>query len=215
MKSVLVIGIGRFGLHISKKFAELGCEVLAVDISEERIQDVLPFVLNAQIGDCTKENVLEALGVSNFDICVVSLSDLGDSLETTYRLKELGATFVLARASHEMHEKLLLRSGADEIVYAEKQMAERLAVKHTANKLVDYIEITSVHSVSEIQVPKDWIGKNLKDLDVRKTHKINILAYIEDNNSMGFIDPSHKFSADEHLIVFGTKEDILKLSSKL
>lgn len=215
MKSVLVIGIGRFGLHISKKFAELGGEVLAVDTSEECIHDVLPFVSNAQVGDCTKEDVLEALGVRNFDICVVSLSDLGASLETTYLLKELGAPFVLARASHEMHEKLLLRSGADEIVYPEKQMAERLAVKHTASKLFDYIEITSVHSVSEIHVPQEWIGKNLEELDVRKTYKINVLAYKVNNNSMGFIDSSHRFTADEHLIVFGTKEDIIKLSSKL
>lgn len=214
MKSILVIGIGRFGLHIAKKFTELGNEVLAVDVSEEQVHDILPFVTNAQIGDCTKEDVLETLGVRNFDICVVSLSDLGDSLEMTYLLKEMGAPFVLARASHEMHAKLLLRSGADEIVYPEKQMAERIAVKHTANKLFDYIEITSQFSVSEISVPRGWVNKKLEDVPVRFKYNINILAYKKNNTMMGVMDPSHVFSDDEHLIVFGTKEDLIKFSSK-
>lgn len=215
MKSILVIGLGRFGTHIARKFTELGNEVLAVDVSEEQIKDILPFVSNAQIGDCTKEDVLKDIGVSNFDICVVSLSDIGDSLEMTYLLKELGAPFVQARASHEMHEKLLLRSGADEIVYPEKHMAERIAVKYSVGKLFDYIEITPMYAVSEIPVPKSWVGRKLSDLNVRGNYNINILAYKSNNNMVGAVNGTHIFSSDEHLIIFGSKENLIKLSNKL
>ncbi len=135
MKSILVIGLGRFGRHIAMKFTELYNEVLAIDISEERANDTLTYISNVQIGDCTKKEVLQALGVSNFDICVVAISsNLSTSLEITYLLKELGAPYILSRISREMHGKFLLSMGADEIIYPEKQMANRIAIKHSFKK---------------------------------------------------------------------------------
>ena len=215
MKSVLVVGIGRFGFHIAKKFAELGNQVLAVDISEERVNEILPHVLNAQIGDCTKEEVLEALGVSNFDVCVVALSELGTALEITYYLKELGAPFVLSRANSESQAKFLLRSGADEVVYPEMQTALRMAVKHSAHRLFDYIEVTAGYSVSEVPVPKAWVGQTIDHVAVRTKYHVNILATKGGGSWQVQIKPTHVFGTDEHLLVFGQKEDIIKLSDRL
>lgn len=215
MKSILVIGLGRFGRHISVKFAELGNQVLAVDVSEERINEVLPHVSNAQIGDCTKEDVVSALGVRNFDICVVAISELAASLEITYLLKQNGAPFVLSRASRETHAKFLLGNGADEIVYPEKQMAERMAAKHTAQKVFDYIEITPEYSISEILVPHEWTGKTVEHIAVRTKYHVNILATKLNDSYTASIKPTHVFEADEHLMVFGKKSDIIKMSSRL
>ena len=130
MKSILLIGLGRFGRHMAKKFQDLNNEVLAIDINETRVNEALPYVTNAQIGDATSDAFIESLGVSNFDICVVAIGDnFQSSLEATALLKEYGATFVAARASREVHAKFLLRNGADEVLYPEMQMATWAAVK--------------------------------------------------------------------------------------
>ena len=215
MKSILVIGIGRFGLHISKKFAELGNDVLAIDTSESRIHEILPHVLNAQIGDCTQEEVINSLGVRNFDVCIVAISNLGISLEVTYLLKEYGAPFVLSRANSEMHAKILLRAGADEITYPEKQMAERIAVKHTANNLFDFFEISPEYSISELSTPADWYGKTVQSINVRTKHHINILAYKTAQGTVDAVGADYVFNANEHLFVFGKSEDIIKFANKV
>ena len=215
MKSVLVIGIGRFGLHTSQKFAELGNDVMAIDTDEERIREILPHVLNAQIGDCTQEEVINSLGVRNFDVCVVAITDLGTSLEITYLLKEYGAPFILSRANSEMHAKILLRAGADEITYPEKQMAERIAVKHTANNLFDFFEISPEYSMSELSTPADWIGKTVEAVNVRTKHHINILAYKTNNGAVNTVGADYTFNENEHLFVFGKSEDIIKFANKV
>ena len=143
MKSVLIIGLGRFGTYMAKKFTALGNHVMALDTDEEKVNEILPFVTTAQIGDATKESVLESIGVDNFDLCVVSVGEnFQSSLETTSLLKELGAKYVLSRACTEIQAKFLLKNGADNVVYAEKEMAERLAVKYSANNIFDYIQLT-------------------------------------------------------------------------
>ena len=124
MKSILLIGLGRFGRNIAIKLDQLGHQVMAVDRIEERVDAVLPYVTNAQIGDSTNEDFLSSLGVSNFDVCIVAIGDdFQNSLETTSLLKELGAKLVVSRAARDVHAKFLLRNGADEIVYPEKQLA--------------------------------------------------------------------------------------------
>ena len=150
MKSVLIIGLGRFGTYMAKKFTELGNHVMALDTDEEKINEILPFVTSAQIGDGTKPSVLESIGIDNFDLCVVSVGEnFQSSLETTSLLKEAGAKFVLSRASTEIQAKFLLRNGADDVVFAEKQMAEKLAVKYSANNIFDYIQLTSDYAIYE------------------------------------------------------------------
>ena len=130
MKSVLLIGLGLFGQHVAHKLSSLGHEILAVDTDENRINTVLPIVTGAQIGDSTDPEFLKSIGVSNFDLCIVTIANsFQNSLETTSLLKELGARKVISRASTDIHEKFLLRNGADEVVYPEKQLASWVAIK--------------------------------------------------------------------------------------
>ena len=177
MKSVLIIGLGRFGTYMAKKFAELGNHVMAVDTDEEKVNEILPYVTSAQIGDASKPSVLAGLGIDNYDICVVSMGEnFQGSLETTSLLKEAGAKFVLSRASTEIQAKFLLRNGADDVVFAEKEMAERLAVKYSANNIFDYIQLTPEYAIYEIPTPKTWEGKTIRDKGVRVKYNLNILA---------------------------------------
>ena len=177
MKNILLIGAGRFGRHIAMQLSQLGHQVMAVDTNEERINDVLPFVTNAQIGDSTNEEFLRTLGIGNFDVCFVTISsNFQNSLETTSLLKELGAQYVVSRAERDVQAKFLLRNGANNVVYPEKQMAKWAAIRYTANHIFDYIEFDEQHAIFEVKVPKDWIGKSVGELDVRRKFGINILG---------------------------------------
>ena len=177
MKNILLIGVGRFGRHIAMQLSQLGHQVMAVDINEERINDVLPFVTNAQIGDSTNEEFLRTLGIGNFDVCFVTISsNFQNSLETTSLLKELGAQYVVSRAERDVQAKFLLRNGANNVVYPEKQMAKWAAIRYTANHIFDYIEFDEQHAIFEVKVPQDWIGKSVGELDVRRKFGINILG---------------------------------------
>lgn len=159
------------------QLSQLGHQVMAVDINEERINDVLPFVTNAQIGDSTNEEFLRTLGIGNFDVCFVTISsNFQNSLETTSLLKELGAKSVVSRAERDVQAKFLLRNGADNVVYPEKQMAKWAAIRYSADHIFDYIEIDEQHAIFEVQVPKEWIGKSVGELDIRRRFGINILG---------------------------------------
>ena len=177
MKNVLLIGAGRFGRHIAAQLYQLGHQVMAVDTNEERINDVLPFVTNAQIGDSTNAGFLRSLGIGNFDVCIVTVSgNFQNSLETTSLLKELGAKCVISRAERDVQAKFLLRNGADHVVYPEKQVAKWAAIRYTANHVFDYIEIDEQHAIFEVEVPESWVGKSVGELDIRKKFGINILG---------------------------------------
>lgn len=211
MKSVLLIGLGRFGRHIAEQLNELDHEVMAVDIDEERVNAVLPYVTNAQIGDSTNEDFLRTLGVNDYDVCFVAIGDnFQSSLETTSLLKDLGAQYVVSRAARDVHAKFLLRNGADEIVYPEKQLAKWSAIKFTSEHIFDYIELDSEYAVFEVDVPYNWAGKSIGDLDIRKKHKINIMA-IKRNGSLELaISPETRLTATDTLLVIGKYHDIQK-----
>lgn len=212
MKSVLIIGLGRFGTYMARKFTELGNHVMVLDNDEEKINEILPFVTSAQIGDGTKAAVLESLGIDNFDICVVSVGEnFQASLEATSLLKEGGAKFVLSRASTEIQAKFLLRNGADEVVFAEKEMAERLAVKYSANNIFDYIQLTPEYAIYEIPTPRSWEGKTIRDKNVRAKYNLNILGVKRGGALTPLPDADHVFSVKERLIVMCRKEDIEKI----
>ena len=177
MKNVLLIGAGRFGRHIAMQLSQLGHQVMAVDTNEERINDVLPFVTNAQIGDSTNAGFLRSLGIGNFDVCIVTVSgNFQNSLETTSLLKELGAKCVISRAERDVQAKFLLRNGADHVVYPEKQVAKWAAIRYTANHVFDYIEIDEQHAIFEVEVPESWVGKSVGELDIRKSLALTFLA---------------------------------------
>ena len=177
MKNVLLIGLGRFGRNLAEELNELGHQIMAVDLNEELVNECMPFVTNAQIGDSTKPEFLRTLGIDNYDICYVTISgNFQDSLETTSLLKEMGAKFVVARAERSVQEKFLLRNGADAVTYPEKQVAKWAAIRYCSNNLLNYIEIDDEYSVVEVPVPKSWAGRSILELDVRNKYGINILG---------------------------------------
>ena len=195
MKSILLIGLGRFGRHIAIKLDELHHHVMAVDKEDTRVDAVLPFVTNAQIGDATNEDFLSSLGVGNFDVCIVAIGDnFQNSLEVTSLLKELGARMVVSRAARDVHAKFLLRNGADEIVYPERQLADWVAIRYSADHILDYIELDEGHAIFEISIPEEWIGKTIGQLDIRKKYNINIMA-LKTNDIMNL-----KISSDTQLL---------------
>ena len=211
MKSVLLIGLGRFGRHMARKLQELDHEVLAIDDNEERVNEALSIVTNAQIGDATNEEFVKSLGVRNFDLCVVAIGDdFQSSLETTALLKENGAKFVLARASREVHAKFLLRNGADDVVYPESQMAEWAAVRYSSDHIFDYIELTEDYSIFETAVPVSWVGKTVVELAVRQKYRINILAIRRDGKVEPMPGPNHRFLLDETMFILGDNRDVQK-----
>ena len=210
-KTILLIGLGRFGLHIAKKLHELGHEVMAVDVNEERINQAVPYVTDAQIGNSTNEEFLKSLGIKNFDLCIVTISDdFQSSLETTSLLKELGAKKVVSRAERDGQAKFLLRNGADEIVYPEKQLASWMAIKYSADHILDYIEIDNEHAIFEVSVPKDWLGKTIGEIDIRKKYGINILG-IKDGKKLNVnVTPSQILSLNLSLLVIGDYKKLKK-----
>ena len=212
MKSVLIIGLGRFGIFMSKKLIEEGNEVLAIDKDEVRAESSLKYVRNVEIGDCTHEEFIRSLGVANFDICVVAIGDnFPSALEITVLLKDFGAKFVIARADTEVHKKLLLRNGADYVIYAEKETAERLAMKFGAKNVFDYIELTPEYAIYEISVPTSWVGKSIIEKSIRSKYNISILATKVGDVISPLPSPDHVFRRDETLIIMGHSTDVAPL----
>ena len=212
MKSILLIGLGRFGRHIAMKLNELNHQVLAVDNDEDRVNAVLPFVTNAQIGDSTSEEFLSSLGVRNFDVCIVAIGDnFQSALETASLLKELGAQKVVARAARDVQAKFLLRNGADEVVYPERQMAVWTAIRYSSDHISDYIALGDDHAIFEVMVPDQWVGKTIGQLDVRKRYNVNIMAIKQNGRfSMTVITPDTCLPSNSTILVLGTHRDIQK-----
>lgn len=210
MKSVLIIGVGQFGSTIAKRMAELRCEVMAVDTDEESINEVLPYVTVANIGDGTNEEFLRSLGIDNFDLCFVALGSLfQSSLEATSLLKELGAKKVISRATNDIQMKFLLRNGADEVVYPEKQMALRIATRYASDSILDFIQLDSNYSIYELVIPKDWYGKTLSQIDIRKKFNINILT-LKRNDEVFIPSPDTQMQEGDNVFVIGEIKDIQK-----
>ena len=213
MKTILIIGLGRFGRHMARKFIEEGNDVLAVEKDEERAEQAMDIVRNIQIGDAADEHFIESIGVNHFDICVVAIGDnFQSSLLITVLLKDMGAKFVIARASRDVYRKLLVRNGADHVVYAEREMAERLAVKFGAKNIFDYIELTPETAIYEIAVPPAWYGKSIMEKAVRTKYHISILATKQDGKINSLPPASHVFSRNETLMVMGNARDIKPLT---
>ncbi len=211
MKSILLIGVGRFGKHIAIKLNELGHEVMAIDLDENRINEILPYVVEAQIGNSTNFEFLRSLGVSNYDVCIVAISsDFQSSLETTSLLKELGAKMVVSRAERDVQAKFLLRNGADEVVYPERQVAEWAAIRYSADHIMDYIELDDKYAIFEVPVPENWVGKSIGQIDIRKKYSINILG-IKYNDKMNIvIAPDIILTREMSLLVMGEYKTLQK-----
>ena len=215
MKSILVIGMGRFGKHLALKMKELGNDVMIVDRNEEKINELAPIFTDSYIGDCCHEGVLRSLGVGNFDICFVTIGeDFQSSLEITSMLKDLGAQYIVSKAGQEIQAKFLSKIGANEVISPEKSMAERLAVRYNANNIFDSIVLNADYSIYEISVHRDWVGKTIANVNVRKIHNINIIAIKKGEKINPMPGAEYTFERDDHLVVIGKSSDVFKLTVK-
>lgn len=209
MKSVLLIGLGRFGKHIAMEMNRLDHYVMAIDTDEGKVEDVLPYVTSARIGDCTNENFIDELGVSDYDICIVAIgTDFQSSLETTSLLKEHGAPMVISRASRDVQAKFLLRNGADDVVYPEKDMAKWVAVRYGSDHILDYIELDGEYSIFEVVPPEDWVGEVMDHGEIQKKYDLNIIAIKHDGRMKPYINYDIRLSADDILVVMGRYGDL-------
>ncbi len=217
MKSILVIGIGRFGQHLCENLGKQENQLMAVDMKEERLEPVLPYVVSAKIGDCTNEMVLKSLGVDNFDICFVCIgNNFQNSLEVTSMIKEMGARYVVSKANRDIHARLLLKNGADEVVYPDRDVAEKAAVRYSANHVFDYTELSAGVSIYEILPLPAWIGKSIKTLDIRRIYGISIIGVKDTEGKMTML-PGADYVIEEgvHMMVLGRQVDAEKILKQL
>ncbi len=211
MKTILLIGVGGFGRHIALQLRELGHEVMAVDWQEDRINEVLSIVTNAQIGDATDEEFLRSLGISNYDVCIVTIGeDFENSLETTSLLKELGARLVVSRASKDIQAKFLLRNGADEVIYPEKQMARWTAIRYSSSHILDFFQLDSKHYIFEVEMPQNWIGHTVGELNIRNRYDVNILALKKSGKTEPAVYSDTLLQEKETMLVFGEYKALQK-----
>ena len=211
MKNVLLIGLGRFGRHMAQKLHDLHHQVLAIDKDERRVQDAMAYVTNAEIGDAADPSLIGSLGVRDFDLCVVTMGhDLQASLEITALLKKHGAPFVLARVARDAHAQFLLRCGADDVIYPEKQMGDWAAVRYSSDHIFDYIRLSPEHAIYETAIPETWIGHTVVDLAVRQKYRLNILAIRRNGQVEPMPGPTHRFNSDERIILLGSVRDVQK-----
>ena len=212
-KSILIIGLGRFGRHMAQKFIEDGHEVMAIDNQEQRADDAVGMVQQILIGDATEERFMETIGVRNFDLAVIAVADNFQTvLEITVLLKDLGCPYVVARATRDVHRKLLLRNGADYVSYAERDVAERLAIRFSADNIFDFLELTPEVGIFEIADPKSWEGKNMIQLSIRNKYHVSVLATKKEDKVFPLPHPEHVFEKDENVMVMGTVKDVKALN---
>jgi len=212
MKSLLLIGMGQFGHHLAKKFIDLGNEVMVVDNEESKISDLINVVTAVKIADCTNPEVLESFGLSNFDIVFICIgTNFQSSLEITSLVKEKGAKWVVSKATRDIQAKFLMKNGADDVVYPDKDMAQKCAARYSVNHIFDYIELTKGYAIYEIRPLKHWVGKSIKSLEIRTKYNISILGIKKGEDRQIMPDPSYIIKADEHLIVLSADQDISKI----
>lgn len=213
MKSILVIGMGTFGIRLATKMIELKNDVVIIDKNEELIEELAENFTDAQIGDCTKESVLHALGINNFDICFVTIGEnFQSSLEITSLLKDLGAKYVVSKAKRDIQVKFLLRNGADEVIYPEKEIAERLAIRFSARNVYDYIQLSTDTGIYEIPIIDTWAGHTIEELEIRTKYRINILAIKNKDDFHSLSHADYIFKENDHIIAIGKNADIKKLT---
>lgn len=216
MKSMLVIGMGSFGRHLASKLASLRNEVMIVDKDEKLIEELAPNFTDAQICDCTNENALRSLGVTNFDICFVTIGEnFQSSLEITSLLHEMGAKYIISKASSKIQQKFLLRNGANEAIYPEHQVAHRLAMRCSAKNIFDYVELTPEFGIFEIPIKPQWIGHDILSLNIRSKFNVNILAIKNAGNVQPLPSPEYRFKPDDHIVLLGKPNDVYKLSERI
>lgn len=213
MKSFIVIGAGKFGHYFCKFLSKEDAEIMIVDGDEEKLSDMLSYVSSAKVGDCTRRDVVQGLGVEDFDEAVVCVPEsFQNSLQIVDLLNEYGAKNITAVASTEIQAKFLLKNGADHIIFPDRDMSERLAVAIANDSIFDFLKLSEDHAIYEIIPPKRWITQSILAVDVRRRHSVNIIAVKTPEDRLFLPGPDYVFNAEDHLIVFGKDKDIEKLT---
>lgn len=211
-KEFLVLGLGKFGVSVARTLSKLGCQVVAVDRNEERVQDIAEEVTYAVTADVTDAEVLESLGVSNLDAAVIAISnDMEASIMATIITKDLGVPYVLAKASNEVHKKILLKVGADSVVFPETEMGTRIAKKLVAGDFVDLIELSPNFSIIETFTKQAWIGQSIRSIGFREKYNINIIAIKENNHIDVSPDPDMPLKASQMLVLLGANKSLKEI----
>ncbi len=212
MKSFLIIGLGSFGHHLCRALSQQRCEIMIADSTSSSLEDLLPLVVSAKVGDCTSEEVLRSFGVESFDACFVCVGDnILASLQITSLLKELGAKKVFSKASDDVQAKFLLRNGADEIIYPEREVATSISISESSDSIFDCVRLTADYSIYELEPNRKWLGKSLKELNFRSKYNLTVVAVIQDGIVRPNLHPDYIFKLEEHLLVLGRSEDIQKV----
>ncbi len=215
-KQFVVIGLGRFGSSIATTLYSLGNDVLVIDKNEDLIQDIASEVTHAVQADATDENALRALGIRNFDVAIISIGgDIQSSVMATLILRELGVKYIIAKGNGELHAKVLYKIGADRVVLPEKDMGVRVAHNIISSSILDYIELSSDYSIMEVKAFEDWVGKDLKSLNLRKKYGINVIA-IKKGEKIN-LNPAadDKVCKDNVIVAIGSKEALTSLEGAI
>lgn len=216
MKNILVIGMGRFGQQLCRELYEQGNEVMAIDTDENSLEAVSEFVAASRVADCSNPEVLKSIGVTDYDACVVCIgNDFQNSLEITSQLKEMGAKYVVSKANRDIQSKFLLRNGADEVIYPNRDMAEKLARKMSTNHVFDYIDLPGEYDIYEIPPLGMWVGKSLKESNIRAEYNVNVIGIKVDGEMKVMPLADHVIKEEEHLVVIASRKDIDRIVKKL
>ena len=209
MKSILIIGMGRFGHHLAQNFLEHEHDVMIVDENEEKLEDMVPYATSTRIGDCTKEEVLKSTGIRNFDVVFVCIgTNFQSSLEITSLVKEMGAKRVISKATRDIQAKFLLRNGADEVIYPEKDIAEKWAERYSLDNIFDYIDLPGAFGIYEMPPLKEWVGKSIRESDIAAKYKVSILGIKKPNEEEMRVMPGADYVIrdTDHLMVMAGNE---------
>lgn len=212
-KSILIVGMSRFAHHLCTNLLEYNNQIMIVDKNEERIEQMAPLVTSALVADCTKEDVLKRIGVSDFDLCFVCMGDdFQNNLEVTCLLKEMGAKYVVSLSRSTKHTKFLLRNGADEVIHPDKDMSQRYAATFSNDNLFDYIELEENYSIYEIAPLKEWVGKTLVEADIRARYNVSVVCIKGNDNRLNIAPGAkYKIKKTDHLMVIAHNDDIKKI----
>lgn len=212
MKSVLIIGMGRFGHHLAENFLAQEQDVMVMDIDEKRVEDITPYATSTRIGDCTNPEVLKTVGINNFDMVFVCIgTNFQNSLEVTSLVKELGAKHVVSRATRDIQAKFLLRNGADEVIYPEKDIAEKCAERYSLDNIFDYMELTDDYAIYEMKPLTEWVGKSIRESNIAAKYKVSILGIKQGEEKKMLPSPDYVIDEEEHLMIMAKKTDAEKI----
>lgn len=216
MKSFCIIGLGKFGTALAETLSKNGKQVLVIDIDAAKINAIADKVTAAVIGDPTNEAVFKSAGIENYDCAIICMvGNINDNVLLTMNLKELGIKKVVGRAINEGHKKVLQKIGADMIIFPEEDMGERVANLLSKDNLIDFIDFNG-YNIAEVQIPKEWIGKNLIELQLRKRFNVNVIGLRDGNGALNVSpSPERAFRENDKISVIGTEKDIEKLTKHI